>query len=199
MSILTGKAIHEQIEKGVIGIDPYSRLLLNPNSLDVRLGPTLRVYETRSCPYVSPHSPGWYGMPSELDPRKNCPTREVKIPEDGFALNPGVLYLGHTLEYTDCGPFAPMLEGKSSLARLGVTIHQTGGVGDAHFRGQWVCEIVIHGRDPVRVYPGMRFAQLIFHTLEGEITPYTGRYKDQSGPVASRLWQDHGAKGEVTP
>lgn len=184
--ILTGKEILNQIEKGNIEIDPFDQKNLNPNSLDLRLADKLLIYESEwVCGPSSTSSKTWYR--NQLDMRKENPTKEIAIPSEGLVLHPGTLYLGSTIERTNCGPFAPMLEGKSSIARLGISIHATAGVGDTHFDSTWTMEIsVIH---PVRIYAGVRFAQLLFHEVRGEITKYQGKYQQQSGPVASRFWQ----------
>lgn len=172
--ILTGREIEKQIQNGAIEIDPFNPSQLNPNSYNLCLGPDL----------------AWYALDQgELNPRTKNRTYRERIPDTGMVLQPGRLYLGHTLERTASMAFVPMLEGRSSVARLGVTVHQTGGVGDLGFNGQWVLEIsAIH---PVRIYPGMQICQVIFLQASGEVTPYVGRYQGQSGPVECRLHLDH--------
>lgn len=167
--ILTGLEIKRQIDLKNISIDPFDPEMVNPNSVDVRLGDTLKTY----C--VSKDDP--------LDPRYENYTVMDTIWTGGFVLQPGILYLASTLEYTRCGPFVVVLDGKSSLGRLGISIHQTAGYGDCGFEGQFTMEIsVIH---PVKVYAGMRIGQLRFHQVQGEIEFYKGRYQDSHGPIAS--------------
>lgn len=62
-------------------------------------------------------------------------TKTVIIPENGLVIEPGRLYLGSTLEYTKTDKFVPMLEGRSSVGRLGLYIHVTAGFGDVGFSG----------------------------------------------------------------
>jgi dCTP deaminase len=169
--ILTGLEIKEQILIGNIIISPFDGDLINPNSYDLRLGDTLLVYD-EEC----------------LDPRKQLKTKEISIPEDGYVLQPGVLYLGHTIEHTESKLFAPMLEGKSSIGRLGVSVHITAGVGDVGFSGQWTLEIsVVH---PVVVYPKMKICQVMFFDVTGEISEYSGKYQNQEGIIESLSYKD---------
>lgn len=104
--ILSGLEIARQIEAGNIGIDPFDQKRLNPNSYNLRLANELLVY----------NSP-------VLDMRNEPTCRRVIIPESGLLLSPGELYLGRTVEKTQTEKFVPMLEGRSSIGRLGLAIH----------------------------------------------------------------------------
>lgn len=187
MAILTGPEIQRQIDAGNIVIDPFDPAQLNPNSYDVRLGDTLLTYAIPIYSASGASSLSWMGT---LDPRKDNPTTEIKIPSDGLILYPRTLYLGSTLEHTETRGYVPMLEGKSSLARLGLSVHVTAGFGDVGFCGPWTLELtVVHH---TRIYAGMKIAQICYHTIEGDIVPYAGKYQRQRGPVASRSWMDAG-------
>lgn len=171
MAILSSAAIRAAINRGDIVITPFDPVRLNPNSVNLTLAPVLRVYD---------------GM---LDLRRKTPTRDILIPETGYTLSPGVLYLASTVEYTETRGYVPCLEGRSSWARLGVSIHRTAGFGDHGFCGTWTLEIDVV--QPVTVYAGMPCCQIIYHTLEGRADmPYRGRYQGQSGPTESRLHMD---------
>ncbi|MBX6381315.1 MAG: dCTP deaminase, partial [Thermoflavifilum aggregans] len=100
--ILSDKRILEEIEKGNIVIEPFHREYLGSNSYDVHLGKYLAVYRDH-----------------ELDAKKHNQIEEIEIPEEGYVLQPGILYLGVTQEYTETHAFVPFLEGKSSTGRLG--------------------------------------------------------------------------------
>ena len=175
--ILTDAAILEAIEKGEIVIEPYRRECLGSNSYDVHLGKYLALYEEK-----------------ELDARKHNKIREFQIPEEGFVLMPGTLYLGVTMEYTETHTTVPFLEGKSSVGRLGIDIHATAGKGDVGFCNHWTLEISVSM--PVRVYAGMPIGQLIYFKTEGDlINPYhskgSAKYNQRSEhPMESMMWKN---------
>jgi dCTP deaminase len=218
MAILTGPEIARQVELGNIHIDDFDPERVGANSYDLRLGHSLRVYEEMvefigGVPYLKSvfrqmGLPAWVEQPplrrsnrSEeefpfpcLDMKRDNPTIEVKIPATGLVLMPGVVFLGSTIEVTRTQLFAPNLDGRSSVGRLGMQVHLTAGFGDDGFEGDWTLEITaVH---PVRVYAGVRVAQIWFSTLEGERKPYRGKYQGQRGPKASNLWKDFESDGE---
>lgn len=185
MGRLTGLEILRQIELGRITIDPFDKNKLNPNSYNVQLAPTLKVYE--------PTGKVWHNgqMVPEviLDPHKENPTKDIEIPEKGYCLKPGVLYLGRTIEKTQTKYYIPMIEGRSSNGRLGIAIHATAGFGDIGFSGTWTLEIfVVH---PTIVYPGMEIGQVSFDEAVGDTSyQYKGRYLNQEDVTASRSFMD---------
>ena len=175
--ILTDKRILEEIEKGTIVIEPFNRSCLGTNSYDVHLGKHLAVYAD-----------------PVLDAKKHNKVEHLEIGEDGFVLQPGVLYLGVTQEYTETHASVPFLEGKSSIGRLGIDIHATAGKGDVGFCNTWTLEIsCVH---PVRVYEGMPIGQLIYFKVEGEIDNYynkkaNAKYIERTiKPVESMMWKN---------
>jgi len=190
--ILTGPAIREYIKAGTIEIDPFVPEHVNPNSVDLTLGDDVVTYERRQQ-WVDPlwsFVTGIKVLHEELDSRRENKTRKEKISGEGIVLRPGQLYLMHTVErvYTDV--FVPIIDGKSSLGRLGVSIHQTAGYGDTGFNGQYTLEVTVVGH-AVRLYAGMRVAQMRFHTVHGEVELYGGNYVEEAarGPVPSRSWR----------
>ena len=77
----------------------------------------------------------------------------------------------------------------SSTGRLFIKVHETAGYGDPAFDGQYTLEVTaVH---PIRLYAGMRIAQIRFHRMEGAVMPYRGNYMGEAamGPVASRAWR----------
>jgi dCTP deaminase len=175
--ILFDSDILAAIQQGHVVIEPFDRKQLGTNSYDVRLAPTLLRYK---APFRGGH----------LDMRSENETEKIKMDDDGLLLEPGVLYLGSTMESVGTrGAYVPHLEGRSSVGRLGMGVHVTAGFGDAGFVGHWTMEItVVH---PLRVYPGVRVAQAYF--LEGKGTPerlYQGKYHSFDQPIASRMHQD---------
>jgi dCTP deaminase len=175
--ILSDKRILEEIEKGTIIIEPFQADCLGTNSYDVHLGKYLATYKDRV-----------------LDAKKHNAIEHFEIPKDGFVLHPGVLYLGVTLEYTETHAHVPFLEGKSSTGRLGIDIHATAGKGDVGFCNTWTLEISCS--QPVRIYAGMPIGQLIYFTVEGEIstmynTKNNAKYNNKTTkPVESMMWKN---------
>lgn len=170
--ILSGRKIKQCIEEGMIHINPYDPKLINPVSIDLRLGKNVRCYTQH-----------------ELDAKIDNPTQDLYVGSWGLALQPGQLYLMHTLERVRTDHFVPIIDGKSSIGRLGICVHLTAGFGDPGFDGQYTLEVT--AVRPVRVYAGMRFCQMRFHTIEGDVELYKGNYTNQHsmGPVASRSWK----------
>lgn len=183
MSTLTGPAILAAMARGQIKIEPFDPKLVNPHSVDLHLGPTLKVYDTRGRFIDSKYPPGLREHPLEAI--------SSQLGEKGWFLYPGVLYLGTTLEKTETRGFRPVLDGRSSTGRLGAFMHITAGYGDNGFRGNWTLEIAVI--EPLILYPGQRLLQISYETLEGEQTFYgetknsSGTYQDHpSEPIASK-------------
>ena len=175
--ILSDTRILEEIEKGTIKVDPYTRECLGSNSYDVHLGKWLAKYNDEI-----------------LDAKKHNQITYFEIPDDGFILQPQVFYLGVTQEYTETHAHVPFLEGKSSTGRLGIDIHATAGKGDVGFCGNWTLEI--SAKQPVRIYKYMPIGQLIYFPVEGEIEVAYNKKKDAkySGqpnkPIESMMWKN---------
>lgn len=175
--ILSDKEILQEIQKGTILIEPFDRQFLGSNSYDVHLGKHLATY-----------------IDKELDAKMHNEIKHFDIPEEGFVLQPGTLYLGVTEEYTETHAHVPFLEGKSSTGRLGIDIHATAGKGDVGFCNTWTLEIsCIH---PVRIYAGMPIGQLIYFPVLGVVeNPYNKKsnpkYTDRTiRPVESMMWKN---------
>jgi len=170
---LTGPEIKKQIELGLIDITPFDESQLGPNSYDVRLAPTL--YEVEQ-PYTgrSVMSLGGFQMSktelAALDIKLPCSYVHIEIPETGYELKPGKFYLGVTKEFTATNDFLPILDGRSSCARYGMTVHQTAGFGDVGFAGHWTLEITV--ALPLIIYPNIRIAQVSFEQVMGTIKNY---------------------------
>lgn len=175
--ILSDTKIKAAIVTGEIVIEPYQPACLGTNSYDVHLGRYLAVYEDH-----------------QLDARKHNKIKEILIPEAGFVIQPGTLYLGVTKEYTETHNSVPFLEGKSSVGRLGIDIHATAGKGDVGFCNNWTLEISCV--QPVRIYAGMPIGQLIYFAVEGDIENYynkkkNAKYTERSEkPMESMMWRN---------
>lgn len=181
MSILSGRKILAEVEAGRIEIDPFVREHVNPASIDLTLGDQVATVEP-NADEMSRHMVGY------LDVKEQVSARHFEIPSGGVVLYPGHLYLMHTAESIHTKCFVPVLDGKSSLARVGVMVHLTAGYGDCGYRGQYTLEVTT--MYPVRLYAGMRICQMRFHELSGEADDYQakGHYTgDQRGPQPSRV------------
>ena len=181
--ILSDSKILSALESGDIVIDPFDREKLNAHSYDVTLGKAFKMY-------IQNHNEGLvadidYQRVGEgliqkvyvterpyLDAKADNPTVEFEIPDDGIVLIPGNLYLMHTVERVNSRRYAPMLNGKSSVGRLGTEIHCTAGYGDVGFSGKhWTLEVQV--ALPVKIHPGMPIGQIQFEVVDGEILrPY---------------------------
>lgn len=172
--ILTDCDILKRIENGKIIIKPFIQKNLGSNSYDVRLHEKMGIYEN-----------------SLLDAKKRNKLKFFKIPDEGFILEPGELYIGCTVEYTETHKCVPFLEGKSSTGRLGISIHATAGKGDIGFQGRWTLEISVVKR--CKIYKEMPIGQLIYFGCNDNcITPYNkkecAKYNKQDEPTESRMY-----------
>jgi dCTP deaminase len=169
--ILSGREIKRRLGAEII-IDPFEERLLNPNSYNLRLFSEMLVYDD-----------------STLDMKRPNKTGTIHIPSGGLTLEPGRLYLGRTLEYTETDNLVPMLEGRSSVGRLGLFVHVTAGFGDVGFKGFWTLEI--HCIQPITIYPHVEICQIYYHTIEGEYDRYiNGKYQANKGIQPSMLYKD---------
>ena len=182
--MLTGDAITKAVELGLIDISPFNPQQVNPNSYNLRLHPELITYFTLN------------GEPY-LDINKKEYTGTHTIPEEGFVLQPGVLYIGRTVERTSTDYFVPMINGRSSLGRYGISIHATAGFGDIGFNGTWTLEISVI--QPVKIYPNIPVAQVCYFNTFGDTSKlYRGRYYKQEDATPSRFYLGEDAKYEDT-
>ncbi|HJA36164.1 MAG TPA: dCTP deaminase [Firmicutes bacterium] len=169
--ILSGKEIQRELGKRIF-IEPFDPSRLNPNSYNLTLHDELLVYDS-----------------PVLDMKKPNPAHTIRIPESGLRLEPGRLYLGRTREFTRTEGFVPMLEGRSSVGRLGLFIHVTAGFGDVGFAGYWTLEIFCV--QPIVIYPGVELCQIYYHTIQGDYEPYrSGKYQNNQGIQPSLLYRD---------
>lgn len=177
--ILSGPEIVRQICAGNIKIDPFVEKNVNPASIDLCLGTGVSVYESwvdYSASEYQDRRTLFTGeclrpLNHELNVREVPRVRSFDMcSRQGWVLLPGILYLMHTMESVWSDRFVPVLDGKSSIGRLGIQVHITAGYFDPGFRGQGTLEVTaLH---PVRVYPGMRFCQMRFHHMVGSFMDY---------------------------
>ena len=160
------------MEAGNIVIRPFDESKLGPNSYCMHLSDELLVYDEEiiECKHANK-------------------TRAIRIPKEGYVLQPGELYLGRTVEYTETNGFVPVLNGRLSLGMLGVTIHITAGFGDNGFKGTWTLEIFCV--KPVRIYPGMKICHICYFPVIGDgANKYQGKYMGQQEVRESKIHLD---------
>ena len=169
--ILSGKEIFRRLGEDIV-IEPFESSRLNPNSYNLRLHNELLVYEDDIS-----------------DMKKKNAFQRIIIPEEGLLLEPNKLYLGRTIEFTETKNLVPMLEGRSSVGRLGLSIHITAGFGDVGFKGFWTLEI--HSIHPIKIYPNVEICQIYYHTICGEYENYaSGKYQGNQDIQPSLLYKD---------
>jgi dCTP deaminase len=177
--ILSDASILEEMRKGNIVIKPFELANLGPNSYDVRLSKHVAIHAQTE-------------LRADMEPM----IHRLEMGDGGYRFIPGTLYLASTLEYTETRGFVPYLDGKSSVGRLGIQVHLTAGRGDSGFCNHWTMEISVV--QPVRVFPGMKIAQLTYHAIDGLVErPYDRRvdskYQHVGGdplPQPSRMWKN---------
>ena len=169
--IISGLEIKNMLNKEIF-IEPFDDSRLNPNSYNLRLHNELLVYDSHV-----------------LDMKVKNETKTISIPPEGLVLEPGIVYLGRTVEYTKTLNHVPMLEGRSSIGRLGIYIHVTAGFGDVGFSGYWTLEISCI--QPVRIYPNVEICQIFYHTILGDCSKmYKSIYQNNEGIQASKMYEE---------
>ena len=155
-SVLSDGTILQLVQDGRIRIDPWDPKLVQPASVDLRLGDSFRVFHNYRASVIDLRRP-----PENL-------TEEVVVgAEESFVIHPGEFCLGRTLEWVELpDDIVARIEGKSSLGRLGLIVHATAGFCDPGWRGTLTLELNNLTRVPIKLYPGGLIAQLSFMTLD---------------------------------
>lgn len=178
--ILSGQEIRSQLGRNVV-IDPFDPRQLNPNSYNLTLHHELMVYEE-----------------VVLDMKKANRVRRIAIPPEGLVLAPNQLYLARTVERTETYNLVPMIEGRSSVGRLGLFVHVTAGFGDVGFRGYWTLEMF--AVQSVRIYAGVPICQIFYHQLSGDYTSYhSDKYQNNHDIQPSLLFKELNPEVESDP
>jgi dCTP deaminase len=192
--LLSDQDLSDALKSGELTVQPPGRGDIHddiqPSSIDVHLLDELVTFDA--------------GRIAAIDPRHEPPeyyTRRVQI--DEFALHPGVFVLGATAEVVRLGDgLAARLEGKSSLGRLGLSVHATAGFIDPGFEGRVTLELSNLGPLPIVLHAGMPIGQLcVFRLSSPAVRPYGSpglgsRYQGQLGPTPGLSWLD-GPGGDI--
>ncbi len=153
-----------------ISIEPFNLAQVNPNSYNLRLSDKL-LYTRAS-----------------LDCKEKPEFVETTIPENGYLLLPNTLYLASTIEYTETRGLVPIIDGRSSIGRLGLFIHVTAGYGDNGFCGHWTLELACVV--PLVIYAGMEICQIRYMLTDPNGERYNGKYQYTESPQPSRIWKE---------
>ncbi|WP_426417330.1 dCTP deaminase [Aestuariirhabdus sp. LZHN29] len=188
--------IKQLLQQERIAIDPTPpEEAISGVSVDLRLGNSFRVFNDHAAPFVDLSGPR-EDIERVLD---SIMSREILLgEEDSFFLHPGELALAVTLEsITLPDDIVGWLDGRSSLARLGLMVHVTAHRIDPGWSGQIVLEFFNGGKLPLALKPGMTIGAINFEALSGPAEkPYNRRkdakYHNQNGAVASRINRDEG-------
>lgn len=186
--------IERYLDQGIIRLTPRpANEKINGATVDVRLGNSFRVFREHSTPYIDLSGPR-EEVTAQLD---KVMSEEIIIADDeAFFLHPGELALATTLErVTLPANIVGWLDGRSSLARLGLMVHVTAHRIDPGWDGKIVLEFFNAGKLPLALRPQMAIGALSFEILSGEARrPYNSRedakYKNQQSAVSSRINQD---------
>ena len=180
--LLSDRDILAELDSGRVQLEPLTRDMIQPSSIDVRLDKFFRVFDNHKYPHIDPAADQ-----SDL-------TREIEVDsEETFVLHPGEFVLGSTYEIVTLpDDIAARLEGKSSLGRLGLLTHSTAGFIDPGFSGHVTLELANVATLPIKLYPGMKIGQLCFFRLSSPAdnpygsAKYGSRYQGQRGPTPSK-------------
>lgn len=183
MMLLSDNEILGHMDSDELSIEPWNPRLLQPASIDLRLGNKFLVFNNHFYTHIDP-SVTQPGM-----------TSEIIVIGKPFILHPGEFVLASTLEAIRMGTsIAGMIGGVSSLGRIGLLIHSTAGFIDPGFKGNVTLELSNVSRLPIMLWPNMRIGQLCVLKLSSRARNSYGNkelgshYQDQSGPTASRSW-----------
>jgi len=191
---LCDKDIEKYLREGVINITPTPESdMISGVTVDIRLGNKFRIFEDHQAPYID-----LSGKKADIETAlQSVMSDEIEIAEDkAFFLHPGELALAVTLESVSLpANMVGWLDGRSSLARLGLMVHVTAHRIDPGWNGNIVLEFFNSGKLPLALRPNMKIGALSFELLSSAAEkPYHSRidakYKGQDGAVASRIFSD---------
>lgn len=191
---LCDRDIIQALDDGVIIIEPRpDNSVISGVSCDLRLGNSFRVFQGHPAPYLDLSGPK-----EDLNRAiESVMSEEIIVEGDKpFFIHPGELVLGVTMEsITLPDNLVGWLDGRSSLARLGLMVHVTAHRIDPGWSGGIVLEFLNGGKLPIALRPGMTIGAINFETMSGPAErPYNKRenakYRGQSSAVGSRISGD---------
>ena len=165
---LSDTDIHEALKRGDIVLEPFNAKQLQPATYDIRLGNTFIINDAHST--------------KAIDPVKGIfPKTQTVTVKDGdeFVLHPGVSILGYSKEKFGSDQYLIEVNGKSSLARIGLIVHNSASIVNPGHYLNIALELCNLNNVPIVLRPGMEIAQLTFSTLSSHTKrsyQQTGRY-----------------------
>ncbi len=181
MAVLSDADIGKELGYGDLDVSPVDLSeQIQPNSLDIRLGDEISYFSSTD---------------EIVDPKEEITGTETHKLDESFVLEPGGFVLGTTIEKFSIPDYLyGQLHGRSSIGRLGIEVHSTAGLVDSGYSGEITLEITNNNNRPVKLYRGMRIAQVVFHKLSTKCSnPYSekdNKYQGQEGVVHSRLSEE---------
>lgn len=191
--LLSDRDILREMERGSIGIEPFSKTQLQPNGYDVRVGPTYYVLKEgvdAFFPFTKRFVEEAYERREAEEDLINVNGCEaegkfIRLPPQGFVL-------ASTIEKTKTvEDIAASLRCRSSLSRTGISIARCAGWGDVGYEGVWTMEIVNHLKVPYYLPVGLRVGQLVFFKAGSPPEKsYEGKYSGSREPALPSLYDD---------
>jgi dCTP deaminase len=194
MAILSDTDIKKNLDKGKITISPLEdpEIQIQPSSVDLRIGKEFKGFKIIRKPVIDPMDK------SDLESYMESFYLEEGEP---FIIHPGEFALATTYETIKLPhDLVARVEGRSSMGRLGITMHVTAGYIDPGFHGKITLEISNIGKMPVALYTGQRVCQIVFETMTSPSErPYghpdrDSKYMGQERPITSKIKQDYEIK-----
>lgn len=182
--ILSDKDIKEYLKSGKLKIenleDPETQI--QSSGIDLRLGNSFRIFKSMAIPFIDIKAPV-EGYTDTIEIEDSKP----------FIIHPGEFVLGTTKEFIRLpSDLVGMVDGRSSLGRLGISIHTTSAGLNPGWEGHLTLEISNVGKLPVAIYPNMRICKVTFVKLTSEAEkPYkTDKYQYTSVPEESKIFKE---------
>jgi len=194
MAILSDTDIKNYLDKGKILIHPLEdpEIQIQPSSVDLRIGDEFKGFRIIRKPVIDPMDK------SDLESYMESYYLDEGEP---FIIHPGEFALATTYETVKLpSDLVARVEGRSSMGRLGITMHVTAGYIDPGFHGKITLEISNIGKMPVALYTGQRVCQIVFETMTSPSEkPYghpdrDSKYMGQESPITSKIKQDYEIK-----
>jgi dCTP deaminase len=177
--VLSDKTIKERIKTGEICIEPFSEEFLQSASYDLHLGDKVLIFDKEK-----------YGL-IDVKKKSDALMKKIEIEDEGYLIHPGDFVLANIEEITGVDArHVGRLEGKSSLGRLGLVIHVTAGFLDPGNKLRMTLEMVNLSGLPIRIYKGMKIAQMAFEELD---KPCERPYGSKG--LGSKYFGDMGVEG----
>ena len=173
--ILSDVTLREKLDRGELVVEPLEDYLIQPASIDLRLGNHFLKVDENDFEII----------------RLDDPINYVEMEMDEIIIPPMSFLLATTMEYIKLPQdLTAFVEGRSSIGRIGLFVENAGWV-DPGFEGELTLELYNANRQPIRLIAGRRICQLVFAQMDRPASaPYRGKYQGQRKPMGSRIYED---------